>query len=151
MKILVVCLGNICRSPIAEGILQHIAAEEDLPWSIDSAGTSGWHNGEQPDRRAIRTCKQRGIDISGQRSRLFTRQDFHVYDHIITMDDSNYHKVLSMATNGAEQQKVKKMMAFAPEYGDEVPDPYYDGRFDEVFELLEGVCREVVKSLSGER
>ena len=89
---------------MAEGIMQYLVAEAVLPWHIDSAGTSGWHNGERPDRRAIRTCQQRGIDISRQRSRLFTEQDLIDFDHILTMDEDNFRVVKGM-TDGSGHRK----------------------------------------------
>src|ERR1700748_3584586 len=99
MKILMVCLGNICRSPLAEGIMQHLADKEGLNWHVDSAGTGNWHIGEGPDHRSVRTAKQHGIDISRQVCRLFTPADFDDFDHILVMDKSNLSNVLAMARN----------------------------------------------------
>src|SRR5690606_38658263 len=87
MKILMVCLGNICRSPMAEGIMRHLVEEKGLDWEIDSAGTGGWHIGEAPDPRAIATAKKHGIDISRLQARKFTYRDFGNFDHIFAMDD----------------------------------------------------------------
>ena len=139
-----VCLGNICRSPIAEGVLEHMAAQNGLNWTVDSAGTSGWHNGEQPDRRAIATCKAKGIDITRQRSRKLTRSDFETFDLILTMDGSNLRDVLALAGTEQQRQKVSPILEYAGITRTEVPDPYYDGRFQEVYELLWESCQNII-------
>lgn len=140
-----VCLGNICRSPLAEGIMQHLADEQGLNWQIDSAGTGGWHVGEQPDRRSIRTARNHGIDISGQACRKFRQHDFKEFDHIYVMDKYNLADVLEMAPDEASAVKVKLLLA-----GHEVPDPYYDdNQFEPVFELIEQGCKAVIKELTG--
>lgn len=136
-KILVVCLGNICRSPLAEGILQ-----SRLPnhFTVDSAGTISMHEGCHPDQRAIRIGQRYGVDISLQQSRPIVAADFQGYDHIYCMDISVYQKVQSLAGNDAERRKVK---LFLEEAGytkghNEVPDPYWGtlADFDEVYHLL---------------
>lgn len=103
MKILMVCLGNICRSPIAHGIMEAKVKSKGLDWQVDSVGTSGWHDGEQPDRRAISTAKKHGIDISHQRSRRITRQDIQAFDVILTMDMQNYKDVLHLCHTTLER------------------------------------------------
>jgi len=138
-----VCLGNICRSPLAEGIMQHLANEQNLDWQIDSAGTGNWHIGEGPDRRSTRTAREHGIDISNQVCRLFGVRDFDDFDHIFVMDNSNYRNVLALARNDEDAQKVKLLL------GDkEVPDPYHDdAQFEPVFELIEKGCKVLIKKL----
>jgi len=144
MKILMVCLGNICRSPLAHGILQHLAREKGLDWEIDSAGTGGWHVGEKPDRRSIETARQYGIDISGQRCRQFCTDDFDVYDYIFVMDHSNLKDVKSLARTAEDQQKVSLILK-----NDIVPDPYYeDSQFDPVYRMIEKRCKELIEEFN---
>ncbi len=136
-----VCLGNICRSPLAEGVMQHLAKEEGLDWDVDSAGTGNWHIGQGPDRRSVRTAGKHGIDISNQVCRLFRTSDFDTFDHILVMDKSNLVDVLLFARNDGDVKKVKLLL------GDKiVPDPYHnDTWFEPVFELIEQGCREFIK------
>lgn len=138
MKVLMVCLGNICRSPIAQGVLEKKISERNLShWFVDSAGTSGWHDGEKPDPRAIKTSYQYGVNISSQISRKITKKDLVVFDHILAMDTSNYNDIIKMCDTDEQKMKVKMLMNYRYENQNRsVPDPYYDGRFDEVFELL---------------
>jgi protein-tyrosine phosphatase len=144
MKILMVCLGNICRSPIAEGVLQHLADERGLDWQVDSAGTGGWHVGEGPDRRSVRTAKDHGIDISGQVCGKLKKSDFDDFDHIFVMDKSNLHDVTAMAPDDAAIAKVKLLLD-----DKEVPDPYYDDTlFEPVFRMVEKGCLDIIKSLT---
>lgn len=144
MKLLMVCLGNICRSPLAEGIMRHLAKEQDLDWHIDSAGTGDWHVGEGPDRRSTRTAMNHGIDISRQVCRLFKVGDFDAFDLILVMDKSNLSDILAKARDEEDAKKVKLLL------GDEiVPDPYYDdAQFEPVFQLIEQGCREIIKQLN---
>lgn len=140
-----VCLGNICRSPLAHGIMEHLANEQGLDWEIESAGTGDWHVGEAPDRRSIRAAKNHGIDISNQVCRLFRISDFDYYDHIFVMDRSNLGDILAKARNKEDEKKVRLLL------GDKiVPDPYYDDtRFEPVFKMIEEGCREIIKRLAG--
>jgi len=139
-----VCLGNICRSPLAEGIMQHLADEQGLDWQIDSAGTGGWHVGQGPDRRSTRTARNHGIDISKQVCRQFRRSDFSHFDHIFVMDNYNLVDVMTMAPDETAARKVKLLLG-----NREVPDPYYDdSQFEPAFELIELGCREIIKRLS---
>lgn len=143
MKILMVCLGNICRSPLAHGILEHLANEKGLNWEIDSAGTGSWHIGNPPDKRSVSVAKSNGIDISSQRARQFKPVDFDIYDHIFVMDSNNYRDVISMASNDADREKVK---LFIPDGA--VPDPYWDdNQFEPVFRLIYDRCKELIKAL----
>jgi protein-tyrosine phosphatase len=143
MKILMVCLGNICRSPLAHGIMEQMARAKGLDWEVDSAGTGNWHVGEAPDRRSIRAASRHGIDISRQVCRLFRISDFDTYDHIFVMDGNNLSDVLAMARNKSDAAKVKLLL------GDKiVPDPYYDDTlFEPVFNLIEEGCREIIEQL----
>ena len=138
MKILFVCYGNICRSPLAEGILQHKANEAGLHFDFDSAATSGWHIGEKPDRRAIKTAALNGIDISYQRARQVQRSDFKDFDMIVAMDRANYADLLKMSDEESDRQKVHLFMNIAyPDSHEDVHDPYYDGTFQEVFNVID--------------
>ena len=137
-----VCLGNICRSPLAHGIMEHLAKEQGLNWEVDSAGTGNWHVGEGPDRRSIRTAREHGIDVSKQVCRLFKLSDFDMYDRIYVMDKSNLTDILAMAGNNKDREKVKLLL------GDKiVPDPYYDdAQFEPVFRMIENGCKEIIKT-----
>lgn len=132
-----VCLGNICRSPLAHGILEHYAPEH---WEIDSAGTSSWHAGERPDTRSIITARSHGIDIDTQRSRQVVVDDFYYYDIIFAMDSSNYSNLLQLAPDDALKSKVRLIMNEAyPGENRQVPDPYTGGSegFESVYHMLE--------------
>lgn len=131
---------------MAQGVLEHLAADKGLNWTIDSAGTGSWHVGEAPDRRAIRTCHTNGIDISGQRARQFAYGDFDAFDLILTMDETNRQNVLDMSVEEGHKNKVHAILQYAGGSGTEVPDPYYNGRFQEVFDLLWESCNKIVES-----
>jgi protein-tyrosine phosphatase len=136
-----VCLGNICRSPLAEGIMQHLADEEGLDWQIDSAGTGDWHIGEGPDRRSVRTAREHVIDISQQVCRLFRTSDFDTFDQILVMDKSNLSNILAMARNADDTKKVSMLLI-----DQIVPDPYHDDRqFEPVFKLIEDGCKAFIQ------
>ena len=139
-----VCLGNICRSPLAEGVMQHLSDQHGLDWEIDSAGTGNWHVGEGPDRRSVRAARNHGIDISNQVCRQFRRSDFNEFDLILVMDKYNRSDVLAIAPDERAAAKVELLL------GDkEVPDPYYDdNQFEPVFELIEMGCKDIIKEYS---
>ncbi len=148
MKILAVCLGNICRSPLAEGILKSKLPESFI---IDSAGTIALHEGEHPDKRAIATAKNRGVDISKQRSRPITQQDLEEFDKIYCMDVSVYETVISMAKTEAQKSKISLFLKEAEmEVNNfEVFDPYWsemDG-FEEVYQLLSDASEKIKNKL----
>ena len=125
VKVLMVCLGNICRSPLAEGILK--SKVNSTKTHIDSAGTGGWHIGELPDSRSIEIARVKGIDISDQACRKFIEEDFDEFDYIYVMDKSNLIDVLSIARNDDDRLKVKLILEeISPGQSIEVPDPYYD-------------------------
>ena len=142
-----VCLGNICRSPLAEGILRSKLSEDFI---VDSAGTGGWHAGQQPDKRSISTAKNRGLDITHQRARQFKKSDFDFFDHIFVMDNSNYKDVLTLAPNEEAKSKVKLILnEIFPNENVDVPDPYYGGQdgFENVFDMLDQACEEIARKL----
>lgn len=150
MKLLMVCLGNICRSPLAEGIMQTKIKNNNLAWQVDSAGTGSWHVGELPDTRSIAVAKKYGIDITNQRARQFKAIDLDTYDHIFAMDATNYNNILKLATNDAQKEKVSMIMNWeSPGMNQGVPDPYYDSDgFEQVFDMLDKACEKVVEQLS---
>lgn len=147
MKILMVCLGNICRSPIAEGIMKKRIADMGLDWTVDSAGTSSFHNGGPPHRDSQRICKVHGIDISDQRSMLFTARAFDQYDLIIAMDDSNYQDIIRQTQSSEDRDKVKRLLDYSyPGQRRGVPDPYYEGGFDYVYDLIDQSCSRLIQT-----
>ena len=146
MRVLMVCLGNICRSPLAQGILEYKVNQRRLNWNIDSAGTSSWHIGEAPDKRSTSTAKLHGINISRQRARQFTASDFSHFDLILAMDSSNYQDIISLSEENEERMKIKLIMNFVwPEQNMAVPDPYWDGNFERVFQLLDKACDKILE------
>ena len=135
-----VCLGNICRSPLAEGILQTKVGTHVL---VDSAGTAGHHVGELPDERSIRIAEKYNIDITHQRSRKFIVEDFDRFDLIYAMDHSNYNTILTLSRNEADRLKVRMILnEVTPNSNKNVPDPYYGGTqgFENVYKMLEEAC-----------
>lgn len=153
-KLLFVCLGNICRSPSAENIMNHLASQRGCTQAIasDSAGTSSYHIGASPDRRMRLAAKERGIELQGK-ARQFIREDFEEFDLILAMDRDNYRDILRLDPEGKYQDKVKMMCDFATNHPDkDVPDPYYGGPdgFNYVIDLLLDACggllEEVVKN-----
>jgi protein-tyrosine phosphatase len=147
MKILMVCLGNICRSPIAEGIMKSKIERHGLKWKVDSAGTGAWHVGEMPDDRAVGIAKKYGIDITYQRARQFSAYDFEKFDRIYAMDAGNYQDVIRLALSDDEKEKVGMILNESfPGENRQVPDPYYnDDGFEEVFKMLEEACELIIK------
>ncbi|MBL7808383.1 MAG: low molecular weight phosphotyrosine protein phosphatase [Saprospiraceae bacterium] len=150
MKILMVCLGNICRSPLAEGIMKQKIREASLSWMVDSAGTGYWHVGELPDRRSVVTAGQHGIDITDQRARQFQVADFDRFDQIFVMDTQNRRDVLRLAQTEAHRAKVMLMLdELYPGEDRSVPDPYYDDNgFEEVFTMLDEACEAFVNRVA---
>jgi protein-tyrosine phosphatase len=149
MRILFVCLGNICRSPMAEGIFGVIAANHHLQVEVDSAGTAAYHVGEHPDARAIRCCANHGVSIGHLKARQFKAHDFHEFDHIFVMDKSNLENVLKHAPNPLLKQKVRLYLEAGSSESSEVPDPWYgDMRdFEQVYAMLWKAGELIVKSL----
>lgn len=147
MKILMVCLGNICRSPLAHGIMEKLVEENKLDWEIDSAGTSKWHNGEGPDPRSIAVAFKNNLDISNQISRSISKYDLQHYDYIFAMDKNNLKDIQEIA----QPDQLHKLHLFLPfgkvEETDEVPDPYYTLGFDYVFELINQANKNILDIL----
>ncbi len=142
-----VCLGNICRSPLAHGILERMIADESLDWQVDSAGTSGFHDGDLPDPRSIAVAKSHSIDITSQRSRRFIRSDFKNFDHILVMDQSNFQNVRILTDNENDLAKVELILNYtSPGMNKAVPDPYYEGGFEGVYHMLYAACRAFVNT-----
>jgi len=148
-KILMVCLGNICRSPLAEGILQ--SKVDNNLFVVDSAGTSSYHIGNKPDPRSIAIAKKKGIDITQQQARQFVKQDFLDFDIIYAMDNSNYNNIIALAENDKQKSKVNLILNESyPEQNLDVPDPYYGGDkgFENVFNMLDDACNKIKLRLS---
>lgn len=148
MRVLFVCLGNICRSPSAEGVFRDLAAEAGLAVSTDSAGTSDWHVGSPPYAPMQKAAQARGFDLSDLRARQFTAGDFNQFDLIIGMDHSNLDIIERLRPLGS-QTSVRVFTDFAPETGmDHVPDPYYTRDFDQTLDLVQAASRGLIRYLS---
>lgn len=146
IRILMVCLGNICRSPLAEGILQSKLPSDKF--TIDSAGTGNYHIGSPPDDRSIKVAEKYGLDISNQRGKQFTESDFDRFDIIYVMDSSNYENVIKKARNNKDIEKVKMILnEIYPDQNYDVPDPYTGGiqGFESTFKMLDEACSEIAK------
>ena len=147
-KILMVCLGNICRSPLAEGILQSKLPKDKF--IVESAGTGDWHIGKHPDPRSIAIAEKKGLDIRQQKGKQFKSQDFKDFDYIYVMDDSNYKDVLSLAKNDQEKSKVKLILnELFPNENVDVPDPYFglQNGFESVYDMLDQACDVIAERL----
>jgi protein-tyrosine phosphatase len=143
VRVLFVCLGNICRSPTAEAVMRGLAAEQQLEVVVDSAGTGAWHVGSPPDRRATAAAAARGIELSGAARQVRT-QDFDDFDVIVAMDRANRDDLVRLAPDDAAAHKVRLLLDDA-----DVPDPYYGGPrgFDDVLDLVDGACRRLLADL----
>ncbi len=145
-----VCLGNICRSPLAHGILQ--SKLNDANFYVDSAGTAAYHIDNQPDYRSIKVAKNNGLDISTQSARQFKVSDFDTFDYIYAMDQSNYTNIISFAKTKADIEKVKLFLEINTSIANKnVPDPYYGelSDFEHVYHLIDDTCSELVSMLKG--
>ncbi len=145
-----VCLGNICRSPLADGLLRQKVEKEKLNVVVDSCGTSNYHIGEPPDERMIATAKKHNYDISNLRARQFTQQDFKDFDVIYVMDTSNYNNVIAIAKSDTDKNKVKLFLnELHPHSNMAVPDPYFGGEqgFEEVFNLVDKTTDIIIDKL----
>ena len=145
-QILFVCLGNICRSPLAEGIAQKIVEEKHLNFYIDSAGTSNWHKGEHPCKHSITIAKQHGIDISQQRSRPITKEDITRFDYVVGMDGKNRQDLLAFGF-----EKVYKLGDFGGFDGADVPDPYFFPGFqgfEKVFDMVDIAVKDFLEQIA---
>ena len=148
VKILMVCLGNICRSPLAEGILASKLPKDKF--IVDSAGTGAWHSGNQPDARSIAVAKKYQLDISTQRARLFKVEDFETFDYIYVMDKSNFRDVIRLAKNDEQKEKVEIILnELYPDENVDVPDPYYGiaNGFEMVYQMLDEACEIIASKL----
>lgn len=149
-RILMVCLGNICRSPLAEGILK--SKLPDQSFMVDSAGTGNYHVGSPPDHRSVTIARINNIDITNQRARQFSTADFDDFDHIYVMDQSNFQNVLMLARDAKDKSKVKLIMDILDLEVYDVPDPYFGGEngFATVFEMLDRACDKIASQLLGD-
>ena len=149
MKILMVCLGNICRSPLAEGILQEKAWKAGLNWTVESAGTNGYHTGEAPHYLSIKVALQNGINISKQRSRKLVAADFEQYDKIYAMAEDVVYDMKQIAKNKFNEDKVDLLLnELYPGQNRDVPDPWYgpEAGYHEVFALIEKACEQIISN-----
>lgn len=149
-KILMVCLGNICRSPMADGLLRKKIKENNLDVEVDSAGTGDWHVGDAPDPRMRDTAKNMGTPIDDLRGRQFTVSDYDNFDQIYVMDKSNYENVIKLARNEADKSKVKMILnEIMPGENAEVPDPYFGGDqgFVDVYNMLDRATDKILDKL----
>ena len=148
-KVLFVCMGNICRSPTAEGSFRSIVSKQELSdcFEIDSAGTHAYHIGNSPDSRSQKTARKYGVDLSNLRARQVHESDFYYYDHIIAMDMDNIKILKSICPNDSQSQ-IKLLLDYLPDSGSQsVPDPYFEGKFDEVFGMVYEACTSFLESL----
>ena len=151
MKILMVCLGNICRSPLAEGILQHKAWQAGLNWSVESAGTNSYHTGEAPHQFSQKVARLNGIDISKQRSRKFLAEDFENYDKIYAMAEDVREEIQRIAKNKYNKEKVELFLnELFPGKNMDVPDPWYgpEPGYHQVYKIIDEACDAIVKKYS---
>lgn len=151
VSVVFICMGNICRSPTAEGVFRHLVRQEGLDdWvTTDSAGTHAYHIGEQPDHRAQQTARSRGIDLSDLRGRKAIENDFHEFDYVLAMDDDNYRLLEDICPAGFEA-KLSLFLDFSNEYSEtQVPDPYYGGDqgFEHVFDLVESASKGLLEDI----
>lgn len=140
-KVLMVCLGNICRSPLAEGIFRHLSNPTDFV--VDSAGTANYHTGAAPDPRSIAVAAKNGIDISNQKARQLTQDDIVKFDHILVMDQQNFTDALALCNTQEDRHKIELLTTASGHNASNVPDPYYGNKkgFDTVYELVYSCCK----------
>ncbi len=152
MNILFVCLGNICRSPLADGVMRSLVKKHQLPWTVDSAGTANYHVGEAPDKRAQEIAKKNGVDISGLRGRQFQVNDFDDFDYIFAMDASNYQNIVKLARNQEDINKVELFLnRLEPGMNRGVKDPWYDDAlFEPVYKEIEQTCKAIIRDFSSD-
>ncbi len=153
VRVLFVCMGNICRSPTAQGIFRNLVQEAGLEEfiEVDSAGTHAYHVGNPPDQRAQETAQRRGLELSDLRARQVSQEDFERFDYILAMDEDNHYS-LSLVCPLEYQEKLGLLMEYAPHWGErEVPDPYYGGDqgFEQVFDMVEAACQGLLEEIRG--
>jgi len=154
MKVLMVCLGNICRSPLAQGILEEKIVEKGLKVEVDSAATSDYHIDHEPDSRSISKAAEYGIDITRQRGRQLQNSDFQKFDRIFVMDTSNYSNTVALTKQEDEIKKVEIILNLVnPGSNQSVPDPYFGGEegFENVYRLLDAACDIIIKQIQNEQ
>lgn len=154
MKVLMVCLGNICRSPLAQGILEKKVAENNLDVLVDSAATSDFHIGHEPDPRSISKAAEYGINITKQRGRQVQKSDFQEFDKIFVMDTSNYSNTVSLTNRVDEINKVEMILNLINLGSNQsVPDPYFGGDegFENVYRLLDASCDVIIEQIKNEQ
>lgn len=150
IKILMVCLGNICRSPLAEGIMRDKLENSGIEGMVDSCGFEAFHTGDAPDPRSMEIARQHGVDISMQQSRLFSVDDFDKFDKIYVMDQNNYSDVARYARNKEDLKKIDFIMNVVyPDSNRPIPDPYYggDGGFKNVWKMLDQASDEIIEQI----
>jgi len=152
MRILMVCLGNICRSPLAQGLLEHKLRKQQLNWEVDSAGTGSYHVGEAPDPRSIAIARKYGIDISRQRARQLRAEDLRQFDRIFAMDQSNYRNILRLSDSASPFAEIDLILNLVyPGENREVPDPYWnDDGFEQVYQMLHLATDRLLEEVMGE-
>lgn len=143
--VLFVCLGNICRSPTAEGVFRALAAAEGLDVTVDSCGTGGWHSGEPPHPPAVAAALARGYDLSALRARQLRRSDFTRFDRILVMDRANLRDACALCPKGGTEPQL--FLTYAHQHGSEVPDPWYTGDYDRVLDMVEDAARGLIAAL----
>ena len=150
MNLLFVCLGNICRSPLADGIMRDLVKKNNLNWKVDSAGTANYHVGEHPDKRAQKIAKKFGVDISELVGRQFIVEDFDEFDYIFAMDAQNYQDIMKLARNENDKAKVELFLnRLEPGMNRGVRDPWFDDAlFEPVFKEIEKTCNLIVKEVA---
>jgi protein-tyrosine phosphatase len=150
MKLLMVCLGNICRSPLAEGIMKEKAKKHNIEIEVDSAGTAAYHVGEPPDQRSQQIAMKYGIDLSYQRARKFQTEDFDRFNRIFAMDENNFSDIASKARNSKDLEKLDLILNIShPGENKSVPDPYYGGNdgFENVYRMLDVACEAIIHAI----
>lgn len=153
MKILMVCLGNICRSPLADALLRKKVQDLNLDVLVDSAGTSSYHIGNEPDLRTQENAQLNGLDMSFLKARQFVATDFQAFDKIYVMDKSNYGNVLALVENETDSSKVQLILEMVEENIQEVPDPYYGGEkgFETVYNLLDEATDKIIENIQSDK
>lgn len=149
IRVLFVCLGNICRSPMAEAVFRHLVKQEGLDHviSVDSAGTGNWHIGKPPHHGTQRILTEKQIDFTGLKARQISKEDFHTFDYIIGMDSDNIAH-LRRLVGDSSHAVIARFMDFVPNRRvDDVPDPYFTGNFEEVYELVEEGCKHILERI----
>jgi len=148
MKVIAVCLGNICRSPLAQGILNHLARQHNVALDVDSAGTASYHAGETPCDGSVQIALENGIDIRNYKARQIIKEDFDYFDVILAMDTSNFNDLMRIAKDEKQKNKIKMVLNYSfPGQNRSVPDSYFTGNYQEVYDLLYDACHHFIFEL----